>query len=166
MQRSVQLPLPDHEMNHNQRLEHHRPCRFSNSNMQRSEDLCYACFAGMRRNKDILDIFRFRGRQLSDINQQSKTLWPGERAIQLTLTFVAPFTDFSKLDILSFSHSPVLFSFLRAQVGPRWVRRQRFSRKGKEKEMLLTARIAELNQSWYGLKKHPSFMRVASLGHG
>lgn len=41
-----------------------------------------------------------------------------------------------------------------------------FQSEGKEMEMLLTAIIAESNQSWYGLKKHPSFMLVASLGHG
>lgn len=105
MQRSVQLPLPDHEVNHNKRLEHHRPCCLSNSNMQRPEDLCYACFASTSRYKDILDIFRFRGRQLSQASA-SKTLDRRKgriRGIQLTLTFVAPFTDFSKLDILSLS---------------------------------------------------------------
>lgn len=52
-------------MDDNERLEHHRPCRFAKSDMQGSKDLCNARIAGMSCYQDVLDIFGFGCRKLS-----------------------------------------------------------------------------------------------------
>lgn len=64
LQRSVQLTLPDHDVDHNQGLEYDCPCRITKSQLHCSKDLCDTGLAGMRRNQDVLDIFGFGGRKL------------------------------------------------------------------------------------------------------
>lgn len=96
MQRSIQLTLSNHKMDHNERLEHHRPCRFAKSNMQGSKDLCNARIACMSRYQDILDVFGFGCRKLSA--QSVNLALPGGRSIETTdFNFGGPFYGFLEI---------------------------------------------------------------------
>jgi hypothetical protein len=64
LQRDFGLALSYHQMHDDKTLEDNSPCGIAQSVCQRSEDLCDACFARMRSNEDMFDIFGFRGREL------------------------------------------------------------------------------------------------------
>lgn len=101
-QRGILLPFPDHQMDNDQGLEYNGPRGVAKSVLECSKYLCDARFAGMGRHQDRLDVFRFRGRKL----RANRGQYPhGPEVFHwrpvLTLSLVAPLTDFSKLVIVS-----------------------------------------------------------------
>lgn len=60
LERDFWLALSYHEMHDDQALEHDGPCGVAQAVREGAKDLGDACFAGMRRYKDMLDILRFR----------------------------------------------------------------------------------------------------------
>lgn len=93
-------------MHGDQTLENNGPCRVPEAVLQSSENLTNASLAGMRGDKNMLDIFRLRGSSLKTAGQS--VLMADSMAVFLFQNFslafilVAPLTDFSKeLDIVA-----------------------------------------------------------------
>lgn len=53
----LRLAFPDHKMDNNKALEDNSPCRVAQAVRESAEDFGDTCFASMRRNEDMLDIF-------------------------------------------------------------------------------------------------------------
>jgi hypothetical protein len=66
LQGDLGLALSDHEMHDDQALEDNGPRRVAQAVLKGAKDLGDACFAGMRRDEDGLDILRLGGRELWD----------------------------------------------------------------------------------------------------
>jgi hypothetical protein len=58
------LALSDHEMYNDQAFKDNGPCGISQSVREGAEDLRNAGFTGVRRDQNVLDIFRFGGGKL------------------------------------------------------------------------------------------------------
>lgn len=93
----------DHEVYCDQALEDHSPGRVAQTELKRPEDFCHTSLTGMRRNEDVLDIFRLGRRRLVvvvsaySLADRAMRRRAGSRKSQMyTLILVAPLTDFSK----------------------------------------------------------------------
>jgi hypothetical protein len=60
----LRFALPYHEVYNDQTLEYDCPCRVAQPVGEGAKDLGDACFAGMRRDEDVLDILGLRGCKL------------------------------------------------------------------------------------------------------
>ena len=76
LKRDLGLALPYHQMHDDQALEDNGPRRVAQAVRQRAEDLGDAGLARMRRDEDVLDIFRLGCRELYT-HQPSVSSWGG-----------------------------------------------------------------------------------------
>lgn len=60
----IRLSFSYHQMCDDQALENNRPCRVPQSILQSPKDLRYSSITGMSCDKNVVNIFQFRGRKL------------------------------------------------------------------------------------------------------
>lgn len=93
--------LSYHKMHDDEALEHHRPCRISESVLKGTKDFCDAMISAMSGYEDVFDVLRLWLGELSDSPPLAPDNKKSQRSLELrslenlTFIFVAPFTDFS-----------------------------------------------------------------------